>query len=381
MCKNLHLPPDTNMTKTPESAVRPTGIAGAITLGEILQQPALWTTTMELVKAADKPEWLLYRNAVITGSGTSAYAAEAIARSWQGASAIPATDLLLRSEDELVNANPAFADHGLLVSVARSGDSPESVAVVEKIQRMFPAVKHLAITCNADGSLAGLDGVHTIVLDPRTNDRSLVMTSSFTNLVLAGLAINHFHELASNLPTLCGATQQALPELHRIARQLAHSGVTRVLILASGDLQPLATEVSLKILEMTGGAVVPMAETFLGLRHGPMSFLRPDTLVLCWMSSNPARRRYEADLIQELRDKDLGTLVIIGNQQDIAAAPAIFVPAIASKLPDALRVPFEIPFGQLLAYELSVQCGLNPDNPSPNGVITRVVHGFRVHEN
>lgn len=368
------------MTTIPESGSRPGGIAGAITLGEILQQPALWATSLETVRRAESSTFRGCGMAIVTGAGTSAYAAEAIARAWPGARAIPVTDLLLRSKDELVNANPAFPDHGLLVSVARSGDSPESVAVVEKIQRLLPAVKHLIITCNANGGLAKLDGVEAIVLDPRTNDRSLAMTSSFTNLVLAGLSITHFDELALVLRRVSLAAEQNFPALHGIARKLAQSDVSRVVILASGDLKPLATEVSLKILEMTAGAVVPMAETFLGLRHGPMSFLRPDTLVLCWMSSSAARRKYEADLIQELRDKKLGKLVIIGKNDHTTASPATAVPAIAPDLPDVLRVPFETPFGQLLAYELSLRCGLNPDNPSPNGVITRVVHGFRVHE-
>jgi tagatose-6-phosphate ketose/aldose isomerase len=365
------------MTTTREPGIRPTEIAGAFTLGEILQQPTLWPTTLKLTKHVDIPS---FESAIVTGAGTSAYAAEAIARAWRSAKAIPVTDLLLQSRDELLNANRAFADDGLLISIARSGDSPESVAVVEKIQRLFPAVQHLVITCNAQGGLAKLNGVRTVVLDPRTNDRSLAMTSSFTNLALAGLCITHHDELARQLPAICTAAQQALPELHATARDLVRSSISRVVILAAADLKPLATEVSLKVLEMTAGAVVPMAETFLGLRHGPMSFLRPDTLVLCWMSSSRARRRYEIDLIQELRDKRLGRLVIIGNHDELKTVPAATVPAVAPDLPDVLRVPFEIPFGQLLAYELSVRCGLNPDNPSPNGVITRVVPGFRVHE-
>lgn len=368
------------MTIIPGSGTLPNEIAGAVTLGEILQQPALWPTTLERVKLSNSPAWRKPGIVIVTGAGTSAYAAEAVAGAWRGAKAIPVTDLLLRSKEELTNANPAFADYGLLISVARSGDSPESVGVVKKIQRLLPRVKHLVITCNAKGGLAKLNGVDTIVLDPRTNDRSLAMTSSFTNIVLAGLAITHFEELTRILPAVSLAAQQALPELHRIARKLARFGGSRVVILASGDLKPLATEISLKVLEMTAGAVAPMPETFLGLRHGPMSFLRSDTPVLCWMSSSPARRAYEADLIQELRDKNLGSIVLIGKNKDMGAPPAVAVPAIAPDLPDALRVPFEMPFGQLLAYELSLRCGLNPDNPSPDGVITRVVPGFRVHE-
>lgn len=363
-----------------ESRARPSEVAGAITLQEIFQQPTLWPTTLDRIKQAKIPTSLISRTAIVTGAGTSAYAAEAIARAWPGARAVPATDLLLRSRSELENAHPTFADEGLLVSIARSGDSPESVAVVEKIRRLFPAVKHMVITCNASGQLAKLDGVETIVLDARTNDRSLVMTSSFTNLVLAGLAITHLDQLTSVLADICRRAEDLLPRLDVFAQELAQPDVHRVVILASGDLKPLATEVSLKVLEMTAGGAVPVAETFLGLRHGPMSFLRPDTLVLCWISSNPIRQKYEADLIEELQSKNLGRIVTIGGVDDPSGKVDTAVPAIVPELPDSLRVPFEIPFGQLLGYQLSLRCGLNPDNPSPSGVITRVVQGFRVHE-
>ena len=76
-----------------------------------------------------------------------------------------------------------------MVSIARSGDSPESMAVVERTHRLRPEVWHLAITCNARGGLATSPLVNSIILDPRTNDESLVMTSSFSNLLLAGLCL------------------------------------------------------------------------------------------------------------------------------------------------------------------------------------------------
>jgi tagatose-6-phosphate ketose/aldose isomerase len=131
---------------------------------------------------------------------------------------------------------------------------------------------------------------------------------------------------------------------------------------------------------MTAGNVVPLHESFLGVRHGPMSYLRPDSLVVCWLSSDPAKRLYELDLVEELQTKDLGRLVLI-TQPDLAPGGTIAsIPAIAAELPDALRIPFEITFGQLLAYHLSLHYGLDPDNPSPKAVITRVVRDFRLYE-
>ena len=81
-------------------------------------------------------------------------------------------------------------------------------AVIARIQKMFPDAMHLAITCNQNGQLARLPRVKSIVLDPRTNDRSLAMTSSFSNLVLAGLGIAEGEVLAKQLPHIVDRVKQ-----------------------------------------------------------------------------------------------------------------------------------------------------------------------------
>lgn len=351
--------------------------SGTVTHEEIFRQPLLWPSTLDRVRAAKLSCLSADKPAILSGAGTSAFAAAAVAASWPRSRAIPTTDLLLSTEQELRAAVPGFSASGLLISLGRSGDSPESTAVVSKLQCACPHVNHLVITCNANGRLARAPGTDRIVLDPRTNDQSLAMTSSFSNLTLAGLALRHGAELAQHVPAISERVQQVLPRLDAVARDLATKVVDRVAILASGALYPLAQETALKILEMTAGNVVAMPETFLGLRHGPMSFLRADSLVLCFLSSDPNRRRYEQDLIRELRSKSLGRIVVVGEDTE---SGEISVPAQAVRLPDYLRVPFEIPFAQLLAYRLSLANGLNPDNPSPDGVITRVVPNFRMHE-
>jgi len=55
------------------------------------------------------------------------------------------------------------------------------------------------------------------------------------------------------------------------------------------------------------------------------------------------------------------------------------IPAVLPEAPDDMRTPFEILIPQLLGYHLSRGLGLNPDNPSPNGVISRVVQGVTIH--
>ena len=351
---------------------------GAVTHAEIYQQPGLWPTTVERVKKV--PAFAANGPTLFAGAGTSAYAAGAIAASWPSGASVPTTDLLVASNKELGSKYPGFDELGAVVSLARSGDSPESIAVVSRIQRAFPAVKHLAITCNAAGRLAKWDGIEKVVLDPRTNDQSLAMTSSFSNLVLAGLCLRRSNEIEAVLHAICKRCDSAMSSIDKAAEAIASRSVKRVVVLASGAMHPMASEACLKILEMTAGKTVTMAETFAGLRHGPMSFLEPETVVICYLSSSAERRRYEEDLIEELRAKKLGHLVGIapaGSRTDLFD---LHVAANASELPDELRVPFEIPFAQLLGYHLSLACGLNPDNPSPSGILTRVVQSFRIHD-
>ena len=127
---------------------------GAVTLREIRQQPDLWPSTLERVSTSRVRPLIDDRTAIICGAGTSAYAASAVASSWSNALAIPTTDLVSYSKQDVARLVPGFATRGTLVSLARSGDSPESVGTVVRLQKLFPEAKHIAITCNEKGQLA-----------------------------------------------------------------------------------------------------------------------------------------------------------------------------------------------------------------------------------
>jgi D-galactosamine 6-phosphate deaminase/isomerase len=346
---------------------------GSITRTEIFQEPALWETTLARVRAFGTHQFDQHSNVIITGAGTSAHAATSIAAAWPGARAIATTDLITDDRD-------LFDNGGTLLSLARSGDSPESVEAVRKIQKHYPDVRQLAITCNAEGRLANYPGVDVLRLDPRTNDQSLAMTSSFSNLVLAGLAIRHLEELSHALPQITAAAEHALSKLDKWLTEITRRQFSRAVILASSALTGAAREASLKILELTAGKIATLTETYLGLRHGPMSFLREDTLVLCFLSSSPEVLRYERDLLEELYTKKLGHVVAVTPNEVNFVPTEQQIRAIAPDLPDFLRTPFEIIFAQMLAWHLSLAAGLNPDNPSPDGVINRVVKGVTIYE-
>ena len=247
-------------------------VRGQLTLNEIFGQPALWPDTLTRMRGRAWPNFARQRG-VICGAGSSAYASAAVQAPWPVAKAVPTTDLLV---DHSILDGATF-----MLSLARSGDSPESSAVIEMARKYFPDVKQYAVICNPAGKLTQLPNVSVAQLNPATNDQSLVMTSSFSNLVLAGLSLTRSDHLQTHIESICERVRDKLPSLASLAAKIAEDCPGRVAALASPPLFPWAQEASLKILEMTSGKIPTLAETYLGLRHGPMSFIDGQTLVLC----------------------------------------------------------------------------------------------------
>lgn len=362
------------------------------TLREIAQQPITWLETASSVRALLPvfEESLDGAGAVVlTGSGSSFYAAECLAPGLQHALAVPVSavpaGLVLTHPGTCLPPNGPF----LVVSLARSGDSPESRAVVDFLLETRPQARHLFVTCNREGALATAyrdrPGVRVVVLDEKTHDRSLVMTSSFTNLVLAGRALAGDPEACEErASTLARAAALLLRDQAEAAASLAARDFGSVVYLGSGCRLGSAREAALKMLEMNAGEVFTFAESFLGLRHGPMSGIRPDTLVVAFLSSDPLVRAYERDLLVELDRKALGSRRVVvgtGVPPDLVSAPDPLVVDCgwpSAFVDDDLTV-LDALFGQLFAFFRCLRSGHRPDSPSADEVITRVVSGFAIH--
>jgi tagatose-6-phosphate ketose/aldose isomerase len=361
------------------------------TLSEICQQPLLWTDTASrvveqrerLLETMEGARWL-----VITGSGSSRYAGECVHPVLQAELGLPVFTagggwLLLEGARGLPPSQP-----GLLVSLARSGDSPESVAVVEQYLEMASWVRHLVITCNADGLLAtrfrGNSRVSVMVLDSRTNDRSLVMTSSFTNMALAARALGLLRNsgaIGALAQNLADAGKYLLSHHPATIRNVAEGPFRRAVFLASGCRFGAARESALKMLEMNAGCIPTMAETYLELRHGPMCLVNRETLVVCFLACDPVTRAYEEDLITELHRKEIGARLLISGEHVPpellrAGDVALEIPGLGALGDDNVAV-IDVMVGQLLGFFRCLAGGLRPDMPS-SGVISRVVNEFTI---
>ncbi|MCW0367304.1 SIS domain-containing protein [Xanthomonas sacchari] len=368
-------------------------LGGADTAREIAQQPALWRTlAQDLAQAGDRLQSFLgdrladpNQRVLFTGAGSSGFIAEMVADAinaqWPAeVRAVHTTSLLTHPALYLQRARPT-----LLVSFGRSGSSPESVAAVERVRSDVDEARFLDITCNADGELArrgaGRADTCTLLMPPASCDRAFAMTSSLTCMLLAALSVFDrapWETRSARLQRLAELADRGLTQWDGAVAALAQRPFARVIYLGSGPLEALAREAALKVLELTAGRVLALANTPLGFRHGPKSTLDRSTLVVMLRSVQPLARRYEQDLLDELRrDGVAGQVLAIGPHADIGAGDDHTL-AVAG-LDDPWLAPLWLGFAQLFALQRSAALGLTPDNPFPDGTVNRVVQGVTIH--
>ena len=324
------------------------------------------------------------------GAGTSDYVGESVqsllAKQWGcEAAAIPSTDLLTNADD-VIRPDRRY----LWISFSRSGDSPEAVAVLGAAIARFPLVRHIVVTCNAQARLVrefgGRPDVLSIVLSDRVNDRGLAMTSSFSNMVVAGQCLAHirspraYEDLLHRITVAAGKFMSPCADL---TARLARQSFSRVCFLGTGPLKAVARESALKILELTAGRVYTFYDSYLGLRHGPLSAVDGSTLVVAYISGDERRRSYELDLLEELKEKRLPGRTVAVCPFPTDRVRGVSDDAISLGLegvPDDYRPIIDVIFAHLLGLFASVHLGMKPDTPSPNGAISRVVRPIKIYE-
>ena len=364
----------------------------AWTAAEIAQQPGVWTEVGALVRREravldgflqpliSHPDLRV----VLTGAGSSAYIGDCLApalsaRLKRRVDAIATTDLLSGPDLKLPSGGPT-----LLVSFARSGNSPESVAAVQLAEQLLAGrVFHLVITCNPEGALADRarrqPNARLLLMPEAAHDRGFAMTSSFSAMLLAGALA--FGLLEDEAPKrLAIAAETLLPEASPLAARLVTRGFERVVYLGSNELRGLASEAALKLLELTDGRVIAVSDSSLGFRHGPKSILNGRTLVVLMLSNGPYARAYDLDLLRELEREGRagGLLALAGGQDGIGKVEKLIIPGMQDAT-DLELAPLFVLFAQGFAFLQSLALGLTPDRPDPAGTVNRVVQGVTIH--
>ena len=373
-----------------------TDLGGIHTAGEIAQQPEIWKKIWLQVNE-DKSSITQFLNEalsqskriILTGAGTSAFIGLSLQRVFQLETgilteAISTTDIVSHPKDYFINEVTT-----LLISFARSGNSPESVAAIKLADEFCDTCYHLIITCNEGGELANFNTVSpkfVVTLPKESNDVSLAMTSSYSGMLLAGLLlakINELETLESNVATVIDYAQQFIFQHAEAFREIAKLNFKRVVFLGAGSFYGTATEAALKVQELTNGEVIAKNDSFLGFRHGPKAVVNESTLLVYFLSSSDEYAlRYELDLINSMK-KGTSSMLEIGISEtavsELNLAYMFYFSENGKKLDDDFLPLCYILPAQLLGFYKSIQLGLHPDSPSVNNDISRVVEGVQIY--
>ncbi|SKB70717.1 SIS domain-containing protein [Dyadobacter psychrophilus] len=365
----------------------------AHTQREILSQPELWQEVYLLIKeesaaiASFLSPILQKKNLsiLLTGAGTSGFIGEAARGSLQQiwrrpVQAVATTEIVTQPETVFVRSVPT-----LLISFARSGNSPESVETVILADACCDEIYHLIITCNGEGALANIGvakNTFSIVLPEATNDKSLAMTSSFTCMLLSVLLVARVDSLDEDFEKIQRIVEHGnmiLDEKY-LLETLVLKGFERVVFLGSGEFLGIARECHLKLLELTDGKLVCMSDSFLGFRHGPRAFVNENTLMVYLFSRNPHIMRYERDLAEDIaRDARAIHSLQIGGVNELTLPNSSKIELSIDPQNPYQMIPVTL-VGQLLGFYSAVNLGINPDSPSLSGSISRVVQGVNIYK-
>lgn len=374
-------------------------LGAEITTREIKQQPELWQETLTIYQEKQEAIAAFLRTikqktdkrirVVFTGAGTSQYVGDTIVPylNKTGATAdylfesIATTDIVAAPEQVLFADEPT-----LLVSFARSGNSPESLAAVKIVDQFVADSYHLTITCAADGSLAqqaAADEASYLLLMPeRSNDAGFAMTGSFSCMALSALLIfdqTPLTEKGHYVETLSRLGQEVIDRETEL-QVLTDRSFKRIVYLGSGTLSGLTREAQLKVLELTAEKIATVFDSSMGFRHGPKSFVDDQTLVFVFVSNTPYTRQYDLDMLEELKSDGIAAAVTaIGQPAAVNFSGTNFFFPDDISLPDGYLALADIVFAQTIALLASIKVGNTPDTPSPTRTVNRVVKGVTIH--
>lgn len=372
-------------------------IGGFNTTTEIKQQPELWLDTLNIYKEnLEAIESFLAEaramgegrlSVVFTGAGTSDYVGDTCAPYLRHAGDTKLYDFKPIATTDIVSAPRDFLNPDeptVVVSFARSGNSPESLAAVQVAKTFVKNVKFINITCAPEGKLAVEsegDADQLTLLIPRANDKGFAMTGSYSCMTLLSTLVFDTASLEQKTAWVEAAAklgEDVVARESEIAEFLS-GDFNRVTYLGSGSFVGLAQEAQLKILELAHGLVATSWDSCMGYRHGPKSFVDDKTIVFVYMNNDEYTRQYDLDILNEINGDQIAAKTIAIQQDGATKFDGTSFTLAGEALPEGyLALPF-VMVAQVISLLNSVRVGNTPDTPSPSGTVNRVVKGVTIH--
>lgn len=372
-------------------------IGGFNTTTEIKQQPELWLDTLNIYKEnLEAIESFLAEaramgegrlSVVFTGAGTSDYVGDTCAPYLRHAGDTKLYDFKPIATTDIVSAPRDFLNPDeptVVVSFARSGNSPESLAAVQVAKTFVKNVKFINITCAPEGKLAVEsegDADQLTLLIPRANDKGFAMTGSYSCMTLLSTLIFDTASLEQKTAWVEAAAKLGEDVVARESEivEFLSGDFNRVTYLGSGSFVGLAQEAQLKILELAHGLVATSWDSCMGYRHGPKSFVDDKTIVFVYMNNDEYTRQYDLDILNEINGDGIAAKTIAIQQDGATKFDGTSFTLAGEALPEGyLALPF-VMVAQVISLLNSVRVGNTPDTPSPSGTVNRVVKGVTIH--
>jgi len=348
-----------------------------ITFKEIQSQPRLWKETANLINIErNQIEKFLQPlknigkiKVIFIGAGSSEYIGNALVPTLN-----PYFEYSMRSiaSTELVDDPYEIIDPSetyLAISFGRSGNSPESIQAIKALNHVSSNIYHLAITCNPKGQLAQIkdyiNNSYVLVLPEDTHDQGFAMTSSFSSMSLAAYLIlrpDITEKVTTKwLDTINGQYKNWIKQSESLIKEFDFN---RYVVLGGHESKGFAQESALKMLELTSGKVSTQYDSPMGFRHGPKSFLDENTLVVIIKRNSKSSKLYEEDVFYEIKNSSRKSKIYDLNFD--------FEDKYLGSLSQMI-------FTQSLAYFKSISLNINPDFPSSDNEVNRVVAGVKIY--
>jgi glucosamine--fructose-6-phosphate aminotransferase (isomerizing) len=326
-----------------------------VTYDEIITQTKAWMEAVRVVSAdADKIKELdlnSYRQAIFIGCGSTYYLSLSAASIFQSMTGVPAR--ALPSSEILFFPESVYPEGKiLLVAISRSGKTSETLRAVKD----FKANHHgdvIVITNYSDSLLFALGDIRISI--NAGQEVSVAQTRSFASMLVAATTLSSILGHQKRFDQYTDVLKKAGNKLIDNHRDLAEKhgmdhNINQVFFLGSGFRYGLASEASLKLKEMS--QTVTEAFHFFEFRHGPISMVDSNTLVIGLMSKNAFD--HEMGVIKDVLELGAHSITIGEERADIK---------FNSGLPESAQAVLYLPFLQLLAYYRAVGFDKNPDKP------------------
>ena len=332
---------------------------------EIAEQPARWQELLsegaEELTAVRAGIWAEPPRAVLfVARGTSDHAALYANYLVQTGLQVPAASAS-PSVVTLYGARPDLRDV-LVVAVSQSGESPDLVSFVETARAS--GARTVTLTNAAGSSLAAMSDA---VIDIRAGrETAVAATKSYTGELLALAALFATPEVVRLLPSLPELAEQVLARAPEGIAELSsrYRYATRVMTAARGYSSASAREAALKLVETSYLSAHGMSSA--DLLHGPVALLDESVPLLCFASAGP-----EAAELRDLASLAAGRGVDVDVIGDGTVAGTTLPALLPSGVGTEIRPLLEILPAQLLAAEVAVARGHDPDAPRGLSKVTR----------